>query len=402
MEEATNHLDFAPSQRSTVGVEWELQLVDMDSNDLRQAANTVIKQAWQVPELKPLVHREMLLNTVEIASGAHTKVSDCMRDLRFAVTSLRPKTNELRADFAAAGSHPFAQPAYQRVTDSRRYAELVQRTQYWGRQMLLYGVHVHVGVESREKVLPIINTLLTYGGRLQSLAASSPYWAGQDTGYASNRAMVFQQLPTSGIPRQFTHWEELERYAADMKKAGVISTFDEVRWDIRPSPHLGTVEIRIFDACSNIREVEACASLAHALVDYCSSLVDAGEELPRLPDWFIEENKWRSARYGLDAQLITNASGQTEHVRDSLANLVEQLRPTARELGCEPGLELALEILEKGGSYTRQRAVAAAVPESPLDAVVSLLRAEMQEDRPLTAEEFLDTHWADAARGGTR
>lgn len=402
MNSVPEPLIFADSERSTVGVEWELQLVDMDSNDLRQAANTVIQQAWADEELRPLVHREMLLNTVEIASRAHYTIKDCLADLRKAVTAMRPRTNDLRADFASAGSHPFAKPHYQRVTDSRRYEELVQRTQYWGRQMLLYGVHVHVGVESRAKVLPIINALLTHGGLLQSLAASSPYWAGQDTGYASNRAMVFQQLPTSGIPRQFDRWEELEQYTTDMRKAGVIATFDEVRWDVRPSPSLGTVEIRIFDACSNIREVEACASLAHALVEYTSSAIDQGEELPSLPDWYIEENKWRSARYGLDAELIIDRSGTTENVRDSLVKLVDTLRPTARKLGCEDGLDIVHEILEKGGSYSRQRAVAAAVPESPLDAVVALLRAEMQEDRPLTAEEFLDTHWAHEARLGTR
>lgn len=395
-------MPFAQSERSSVGVEWELQLVDMDSNDLRQAANTVIERAWRDERLRPLVHREMLLNTVEIASRAHGTISDCLDDLRFAVSEMRPSTNDLRADFASAGSHPFAMPAYQRVTDSVRYAELVERTQYWGRQMLLYGVHVHVGVESRDKVLPIVSALLTHGGLLQSLAASSPYWAGQDTGYASNRAMVFQQLPTSGIPRQFKRWEELEQYTGDMKKAGVISSFDEVRWDVRPSPQLGTVEIRIFDACSNIREVEACASLAHALVEYTSALIDAGETLPSLPDWFIEENKWRSARYGLDATLIVDGTGKTEHVRDSLEKLVETLRPTARKLACEEGLNNVAEILEKGGSYSRQREVASSVPESPLDAVVALLRAEMQEDRPLTAEEFLDTHWAEEARSGTR
>lgn len=402
MEEPRDALPFADSVRSSVGVEWELQLVDMDSNDLRQAADAVIEEAWKVEELRPLVHREMLLNTVEVASRAHQTVAACMQDLRFTVTSLRPKTNAMRADFATAGSHPFAMPAYQRVTDTKRYAELVERTQYWGRQMLLYGVHVHVGVESRDKVLPIINSLLTYGGSLQSLAASSPYWAGQDTGYASNRAMVFQQLPTSGIPRQFTRWEELERYASDMKKAGVIGSFDEIRWDVRPSPHLGTVEVRIFDACSNIREVEACAALSHSLVEHLSAMIDAGEKLPTLPDWYVEENKWRSARYGLEAKLITDPSGNTTHVRDSIAELVDVLRPAAQALDCETGLESVLEILECGGSYARQRAVAAAIPDTPLDAVVALLRAEMQEDRPLTTEEFLDTHWAGAARQGTR
>ena len=154
-------LDFAQSERSTVGVEWELQLVDKDSNDLRQAADAVIRKAREDKELSPHIHREMLLNTTEVTSGKRTKISECLEDLRYGVTALRPITDALRIDLSSAGTHPFARPAYQRVTDSRRYAELVDRTQYWGRQMLLYGVHVHVGVEDRDKVLPIVNALIT-------------------------------------------------------------------------------------------------------------------------------------------------------------------------------------------------------------------------------------------------
>ena len=154
-------LDFAQSERSTVGVEWELQLVDKDSNDLRQAADAVIRKAREDKELSPHIHREMLLNTTEVTSGKRTKISECLEDLRYGVTALRPITDALRIDLSSAGTHPFARPAYQRVTDSRRYAELVDRTQYWGRQMLLYGVHVHVGVEDRDKVLPIVNALVT-------------------------------------------------------------------------------------------------------------------------------------------------------------------------------------------------------------------------------------------------
>lgn len=388
-------LEFKQSERSTIGIEWEMQLIDMDSGDLRQAADSVINSAWEDPLLRPHVHREMLLNTVEVTSGARHIVGDCLEDLRYAVSALRPLTNALRADLATAGSHPFAQPAYQRVTDSKRYAELVERTQYWGRQMLLYGVHVHVGVEERAKVLPIMNALLTYAGQLQAMAASSPYWSGEDTGYASNRAMVFQQLPTSGLPRQFQTWEQVERYTSDMQKTGVIKGFDEVRWDIRPSPALGTVEIRIFDACTNIREVEAVASMSHALVEHFSSLLDAGERLPGLSDWFIAENKWRSARYGLEAKLIRDDSGREAYVRDTLEEMVETLRPTAARLGCESGLDAAGTILELGASYSRQRAVQELAPGRRLDSVVGLLRAEMRADRPLTAEEYLDGSWTE-------
>lgn len=381
-------LDFASSPRSSIGIEWELQLVDKDSNDLRQAADSVIDVAWRDPRLKPHVHREMLLNTVEVTSGAHQRVEECLADLRYAMEALRPITNGLRADIAAAGSHPFASPSFQRVTNSKRYAELVERTQYWGRQMLLYGVHVHVGVEDRDKVLPIINALATVAGQLQSLSASSPYWNGEDTKYASNRAMVFQQLPTAGIPRQFNTWDELESFTGDMLKTGIIDSFDQVRWDVRPSPGLGTVELRIFDACTNIREVQALASLTHCLVEYYSTLLDEGTELPRLPDWYVAENKWRSARYGMDAILILDAEGTEGHVRDSVISLVETLRPTARRLQCEIGLDYVLEILDAGASYQRQRNVARLAQTDPLKSVAELLRAEMIADRPLSAAEF--------------
>ncbi|WP_034285394.1 glutamate--cysteine ligase [Schaalia suimastitidis] len=383
-------LDFSSSRRSTIGVEWELQLVDQDSNDLRQSADAVIARAV-LPDGSPhgRIHREMLLNTVEFVSGAHNTVAECMHDLLETAAFLRPVTNELRIDLAAAGTHPFAMPTLQRVTDSQRYADLVERTQYWGRQMLLYGVHVHVGVEARTKVLPIASALATWIGHLQAISASSPVWAGIDTGYASNRAMVFQQLPTAGIPRHFDHWEELEAYTADMIHTGVINSFDEVRWDIRPSPKWGTLENRVFDAASNILEVGAFAALTHCLVELYSREIDADHVLPRLPDWFIAENKWRSARYGLDAELIVDARGTQEDARQGVERLLHLLAPVARDLGCVEELASVEEILRCGAAYDRQRYVAAHATQDPLDSVVEFMRAEMRADRPLDPRIFV-------------
>lgn len=387
-------LPFAQSERGTVGIEWELQLVDQDSNDLRQAADAVIKAAEVVDDrTHPHVHREMLLNTVEVVSGARHSVRHALDDLRGTATFLRPITDQLRMDLASSGTHPFAIPAYQRVTNSQRYAELVERTQYWGRQMLLFGVHVHVGVESRDKALPLLSALTTRLGHFQSISASSPFWAREDTGYASNRAMVFQQLPTAGIPRQFTRWEELESYTDDMIRTGIIDGFDEIRWDVRPSPNLGTVENRVFDAATNIREVGAYAALTHCLAEHFSRMLDAGEQTPALPDWFVAENKWRSARYGMDAILILDAEGNEEPIRETLPREVEMLMPIARDLGCEKELQSVLGVLDVGAPYQRQRRVAKLAGRDPLDAVVGLMRAEMRADRPMHPEEYLDK-WA--------
>ncbi len=373
-------MDFAASAQSTIGIEWELQLVDQDSNDLRQAAAFIIDQLRG----KPFIQKEMLLNTVELTSGVHRTVSGCLDDIRLGTQYVRETTDPLRIDIATAGSHPFANPAYQRVTNNERYAELVNRTQYWGRQMLLFGTHVHVGIDRRDKVLPILKAMLTRAFHIQSLSASSPFWAGKKTNYASNRAMVFQQLPTAGVPRQFDTWQELEHYTADMTKTGTIDHFNEVRWDVRPSPGWGTIEVRVSDANTNALELRAIAALIHCLVDHFSTELESGRTLPAMPDWYVAENKWRSARYGMDAILITDRFGNEEHVADTVRDTVRTLEPVAEKLGCLDDLAGILTILDMGAAYQRLLRVAE-LNGGSLDAVVEHMREEMRVEKPLPA-----------------
>ncbi|OKL54401.1 glutamate--cysteine ligase [Bowdeniella nasicola] len=380
-------VDFAASQRSTVGIEWELQLIDKDTLDLRQSADAVLQAVRAKYGESEHIVQEMLLNTIEVTSRPHPTVGECGLDLADFITKVRPITDPLRIELATAGSHPFARPLYQRVTESDRYAELVKRTGYWGRQMLLYGIHVHVGVEDRDKVLPLIRALLTRFAHLQSLSASSPFWAGDDTGYASNRAMVFKQLPTAGVPRQFEHWSEYEHYLADMLHTGVIDKVDEIRWDIRPAPRLGTIEFRVCDAASNLRETLALSALIHCLVEDFSSRLDTGETLPVIPDWFVDENKWRSARYGMDAILILDDEGNEELITDTVEQMLIDLAPTANRLGCSEQLSWVGDILKLGASYQRQRTVAENHGGS-LEAVAQYLVEEMKADRPIPADEF--------------
>jgi carboxylate-amine ligase len=376
-------LPFATSERSSVGLEWELALVDADSGDLRQVASTVL-DAVRPPGggEHPAIRQELLLNTVEVVSGVCRTVGEAGADLQRAIDEVRTVTDPLRVELMSAGTHPFARWAQQKVTDKERYATLIDRTQWWGRQMLIYGVHVHVGIEDRAKVLPISRALLTCFAHLQSLSASSPFWGGKDTGYASNRALMFQQLPTAGLPFQFERWEELEAYVGDMLHTGVIDAFDEVRWDVRPSPRFGTIETRICDGSPSLLEVTAMAALAHCLVEHFSTLLDRGEPLPTMPPWFVQENKWRSARYGMDAIIITNAAGDEELVTDAVARLLVDLEPVAERLGCSAELDAVRVVLRKGASYQRQRAVARR-NAGELDAVVASLVAEMRAGRPL-------------------
>lgn len=373
-------LPFAHSPRSTIGIEWELQLIDSDSLDLRQCAEAVLRQI-EPGDDSPRIFHELLLNTVEVVSAPAHTVPEAVADIEASLARLAPIMAGLRLELATAGTHPFANPLYQRVTNKERYAKLVDRTRYWGQQMLLFGMHVHVGIEERAKVLPILGALMTRHAHLQALAASSPFWSNRDTGYASNRAMMFQQLPTAGVPHQFDDWAGLERYTADMLKTGVIDDFSEVRWDIRPSPKLGTIEVRTCDAPTNVTELKALAALTHCLVEFYSTELDEGRALPRLPQWFVAENKWRSARYGMDAILILDDTGAEELVTTTVARMVERLEPVAQHLGCLDELRMVHVILERGASYQRQHRAYIEGGRS-MEAVVRQLVTEMKLGRP--------------------
>ncbi|MDQ1128807.1 glutamate--cysteine ligase [Microbacterium sp. SORGH_AS_0888] len=352
---------FATSSRSTVGIEWELMLADGATGDLVPRAPEVIAalEETTAPE-RFTVTGELLTNTVEVTSGVGDTVETAVDDIADAIAALRTVTDPAGIELLCAGSHPFAQWFDQQVSDKTRYHTLIERTQWWGRNMMIWGIHVHIGVDDVDKVMPIVNALSAYLPHLQALSASSPFWAGDRTGYASNRALVFQQLPTAGLPWPLADWRAYESYLDDMVRTGVMADATEVRWDVRPAPRWGTVEVRACDGMSSLPELAAVAALTQALVEDFSRRLDAGEDLPVLQPWFVRENKWRAARYGLDARVIVDADGRQEPVRDHLAETIARLGTTAQELRCEPEFAGLETILSQGASYERQIAVAEA------------------------------------------
>ena len=365
-------IEFAGSPRPTLGVEWEFALVDPDTRDLSNEAASVIAELGENPH----VHKELLRNTVEVVTGICDNTGEAMADLASTLQPVRQIVRERGMELFCAGTPPFAKWSAQKLTDAPRYAELIKRTQWWGRQMLIWGVHVHVGVSSEHKVMPIITSMLNYYPHLLALSASSPYWDGEDTGYASNRAMMFQQLPTAGLPFQFQKWSEFEGFVADQKKTGIIDHMNEIRWDIRPSPHLGTIEVRIFDGVSNLQELSALVALTHCLIVDLDRRFEAGETLPVMPPWHVQENKWRAARYGLDAIIIQDADSNEKLVTDDLDALLERLSPVAQSLSCSDELARVADIYRAGASYQRQRRVAEE-HDGDLLAVVDALIAEL-------------------------
>lgn len=371
---------FNSSPRPTLGVEWEVALVDKETRDLSSKAAAVFDacgdmRAW---DGTPQITKELLRNTVELVSGKHDSVSEVVDELSGTMTAVRRAADSLGVDLFCAGTHPFAQWSSQQLTRTPHYDELIERTQWWGRQMLIWGVHVHVGISHPEKVFPILNTLLLSYPHLLALSASSPMWAGVDTGYASNRSLMFQQLPTAGLPFQFENWTQFEAYAHDQMKTGVFEQLGGMHWDIRPAPKWGTIEVRVCDGMSTRGELAALVALIHCLIVDLDRRVESGETLPTIPPWHVQENKWRAARYGLDAIIITDADSNERLVTDDLMELLNRLEPTAKSLGCENELAMVAEIPKRGASYQRQRRVAAAA-QGDLVAVVDSLVKELNQ-----------------------
>jgi len=352
------HIDFHASAEPTLGVEWELALVDRDTRDLANEAAHLFARAKPRMTDPGRLHQELLRNTVEIVTGVCHTVGEAMADVRETLAAVVPACDQLGVDLYGGGTHPFASWTRQQLTPGHRYEELINRTQWWGRQMLIWGVHVHVGLPEKARVMPVLSALLTYYPHLQALSASSPIWAGVDTGYASNRALMFQQLPTAGLPFQFETWEQFEAFAQDQLTTGVIDELSEIRWDVRPAPHLGTLETRVCDGVSTLDELAALTALVHCLVVDLDDRIRAGEQPAVLPPWHVQENKWRAARYGLDAIVILDAASEERLVTDDLRDLLDRLQPVADRLGCTAELAGVETIIDRGASYQRQRDVA--------------------------------------------
>lgn len=375
-------IEFTPSTGPTLGVEWEIALLDRETLDLVPLAESVVEPLAAEDGLSPKVHRELLNNTVELVTGICQTVPEIIEDLSGSLDRLRGITDGLGLELLSAGTHPFARWESQEVTEGERYATLIDRTRWWGRQMLIYGVHTHVGVTHRDKVLPLLNGMLSYAPHLQALSASSPWWGGVPTDYASNRALLFQQLPTAGLPFQFDTWPEYERYVDDLLVTGVIDELKELRWDLRPAPPLGTLEMRVCDGVPTLHEIAALTALTQCLLVHLDDRLTDGGTVPSLPPWHVQENKWRTARYGMDAIIILDSRNRERLVTDELHDLLERLEPVARRLGCSAELALVEDIIGAGASYQRQQAVAAR-HEGDLVEVTRSLVAEMRAGRPL-------------------
>ncbi len=380
-------IEWNRSPGPTLGVEWEVQLIDAHTRLLRQDAAAVLaglpglQESGEHPKMK----HELMQSTVEVVTGICGTVAEAKADLAVTIKELQRTAEPHGIVLAASGTHPMSDWRDAKMAPVQRYSELIEQLQWPGRRLQTCASHVHVGLRDAAKAMPVINALATYLPHFLALTASSPFWIRADTGLASTRSVVWSALPNTGPPPGLPDWTRFEEYMDTQLRAGTIRTIKEVWWDVRPHPDFGTVEIRIADAVPTFREIGMLAALGQCLVQLFDSQLDRGYRLPARPTWVVRDNKWRATRYGLDAIVITDATGATAPLRDDIYELLRELEPIAWRLGCAEELAVASEVLQYGASYERQRAAHAV--DDDLTSVVDALVTEFAEDRFVLPED---------------
>tara|TARA_B110000467_G_C18329002_1_gene491483 strand:+ start:135 stop:1271 length:1137 start_codon:yes stop_codon:yes gene_type:complete len=342
---------FNSSPNPTIGVEVELQILDNETFELASGAGDILSEFQDNLHVK----EELLDSIIEINTGVCKNVSEVISDLTEYIQKASIVAENKGYSLASIATHPFSKWKDQSVTQSERYLHFLDRMQWPLRRLLITGVHVHVGVESGEKAIAISNGLTRYIPMMIGLSANSPFFGGEQTGLASTRTKIFEGLPTAGLPPLLKNYSEFQKFMRTLQKAKSIDSIREVWWDVRPHPGFGTVEIRVFDSVPSIPEMANLAALTQCLVVAISEHYDEGSQPPLLDSWVLRENKWRSTRYGLDADLIIDEMGHQQSLKSFIFETLDKLMPIAKTLECESQLNALAEIAENNTApYQRQ------------------------------------------------
>jgi len=373
-------IQFNKSDGPSLGVEVELQIVDLKSRMLVPLAPELLAAVDNPEHIKT----ELLQSTVEMNTSVCQDVQGVRDDLMALKDSIQPVCEKLGCELISSGTHPFSSWTEQKTTDDPRYQQLIDRVQWPAQRLMIFGLHVHVGMDSGEKAVAVFDQLANYIPQFLALSASSPFWQGNDTGLASVRTKVFETLPTAGLPEQLINWGEFQSFMNTLIAAGAIESIREVWWDVRPHPGFGTVELRMCDGAPTMDELLAITALMHCTTVWLSEEYEEGHLPPLARHWILRENKWRAARWGLEAQIILGEDGNQKNNAEIIRRMVEDLIPLSLRLNCHAELLSVLDIIDQGPSYLRQRAVFKQTGN--LDSVVDALIEEWKTGERVNAE----------------
>jgi glutamate---cysteine ligase / carboxylate-amine ligase len=337
----------------TLGIEEEYQTVDPETRDLRSHIHAEIIEKGKLL-LQERVKAEMHQSVVEVGTSVCANISDAKEELKKLRRDMTRLARENGLRLASAATHPFADWRVQEVTPDERYKNIVQDMQLVARANLIFGLHVHVGIEDRETAIQLMNHARYFLPHLLALSANSPFWLGMDTGLKSYRCKVFDKFPRTNMPDYFPSWGEYENYVKLLIKTNCIDNAKKIWWDIRPHPFFNTLEFRVCDIPMRVEETIALAALMQATLVKLYNLHAANQGFRLYRRSLLMENKWRAARYGIGGKLIDFGKQKEVPERELIAEYLEFVDDVLDELGSRKEVEYAHEIMKMGTGADRQ------------------------------------------------
>ena len=336
----------------TLGIEEELMICDAETLELAQAIDVIL---GDLPEDLPgEVKPELMQSVLEVATRPCqdiTEASDQLRQLRRCVREVAARNG---LAIGAAGTHPSAHYEDQLIVDHPRYRELTAELRWIAEQELVFGTHVHVGIDDPEKAIYVADGMRGYLPLLLGMSSNSPFWQGKTTGLMSSRTPVFRAFPRVGIPPYYGTWQIYSHRVEQMMRGGAIDDYTYLWWDVRPHPNLGTVELRVFDQQTRVEHTIGFAAFAQALARRLALEYEDAVPSIEYPRELIDDNKVRAAVVGIEGKLIDFDQGLEVPAEEMTLGVIEDLRESARELGCEDELLHLNDLVEEGTGARRQ------------------------------------------------
>ena len=337
----------------TLGVEEELMIVDAETLDLTNSIEGLLADL-QASGTQGDVKPELMESVCEIATTPCDTAAEAGRQLHTLRRAVQSVADARGLAIGAAGTHPFAMWEDQRIVSRPRYRDLIAGLQFVARQELIFGIHVHVGLDDPDKAIHVTNGMRVHMPLLLALSANSPFWRADQTGLLSTRTPIFRAFPRVGIPPRYDDFEDWSRRIDFMVGCKVIADYTYLWYDVRPHPKFGTVEIRVMDSQTRLEHTVALAALVQAMVKELAEHYESGQELSRYPYEMLDENKWLAARHGLEGELVDLPDRGRVRTSELARRLVDRLRGHAEDLGSANELAAIDDLLDHGNGASRQ------------------------------------------------
>lgn len=370
-------LSFEGRSAPDVGVVLEVQLLDSETLEPRPAAPSLLSQLAHEPRIRPSLYQSALL----LATPIFMQVEQVGLELARLLNVVQALCEPMGLVIMSTGTHPSAGWRDLHLSNLPQYESFIRRLQWVGRRAAVFGLRIHVGVPDGEKAIALGNSLTSLIPLLVAFSGSSPYWRGHDTGLASCRVRVIENIPNAGLPPNLLNFGEFQAYVKTLRAAETIERISDIWWDVRPNLQEGTLELQVCDSPHTIREVLALTALVQALVTWMLKRYEEGEPIPSAEAWIARENKWRAARFGLDAELVNSNEGDLLNIRGLFAQMCERLSDAIDHHQLEPHFSVLEELFRVGPGYARQRE---AVARRGCGAAQWLAVQELRLDEPLT------------------